>query len=164
MLLECRSSGVNKCISVMHCRFNGRKQNITDSNFPSWPGWMWHFWNRVTTRVGGLENIAAPLRSLCWCKGELLKQQWTVSLSLSVSRVLYFYSFSPCNHFPPPLALHTSQSTWLTVICQIPPSRLLCLNQSDLTSFQLICTPVDWFSSLAIICCSIPSLPQQIKL
>lgn len=62
--------------------------------------------------------------------------------------------------YSPPFSL----STWLAVICQIPPWRLLCLNQSELTSFRLICTLGDWFSSLGIIWCSIPSLPEQIKL
>lgn len=62
------------------------------------------------------------------------------------------------------LSTFFSLSTWLAVICQIPPWRLLCLNQSELTSFRLICTLGDWFSSLGIIWCSIPSLPEQIKL
>lgn len=66
---------------------------------------------------------------------------------------------SVCLYSPP-----FSLSTWLAVICQIPPWRLLCLNQSELTSFRLICTLGDWFSSLGIIWCSIPSLPEQIKL
>lgn len=78
-----------------------------------------------------------------------------------------------CSTIFPPLLVRTSVSlysppfslsTWLAVICQIPPWRLLCLNQSELTSFRLICTPGDWFSSLGIIWCSIPSLPEQIKL
>lgn len=56
------------------------------------------------------------------------------------------------------------RSTWLAVIFQIPPWQLPCLNQSELTSFWLICTFCDWFSSLGIIWCSVPSLPEQIKL
>lgn len=55
-------------------------------------------------------------------------------------------------------------STWLAVICQISPWWPACLNQSGLTSFRLICTRGDWFSSLTIIWCSIPYLPKQIKL
>lgn len=62
------------------------------------------------------------------------------------------------------LCMSLSLSTWLAVICQISPWWPACLNQSELTSFRLICTWGDWFSSLAIIWCSIPYLPKQIKL
>lgn len=68
------------------------------------------------------------------------------------------------NHFPLYTPHLFSRSTWLAVIFQIPPWQLPCLNQSELTSFWLICTFCDWFSSLGIIWCSVPSLPEQIKL
>lgn len=123
-----------------------------------------HAWNEQTDMPLNIPffKIALSLGRYAPCFFFLLHQLIRTSgflLHWESLSVLPF-SLSSSSSLPSSLSL----TTWLAVICQIPPWRLLCLNQSELTSFQLICTLCDWFSSLGIIWCSTPSLPEQIKL
>lgn len=94
-----------------------------------------------------LLNTPAISRSLL-CFLLLHQLFWLlVLLHCKLLSVQSFFLRVPALHFAPLLSVCLSLSffplsTWLAVICQIPPWRLLCLNQSELTSFQLICTQV----------------------
>lgn len=121
-----------------------------------------HAWNQQTDMLLNIPffEIALSLGRYAPCFFFLLHQLIRTSVFLLHWECLSVLPFSLSSSLLPSLFL----TTWLAVICQIPPWRLLCLNQSELTSFQLICTLCDWFSSLGIIWCSTPSLPEQIKL